>query len=61
PQNEPSLGLTIYWSVTYGALIREMWWWFGPPIFIIVMLFIGLFLITAGLDQVSNPRLRTKV
>lgn len=61
PQNEPSLGLTIYWSVTYGALIREMWWWFGPPIVVIVMLFIGLFLITAGLDQVSNPRLRTSV
>jgi peptide/nickel transport system permease protein len=59
PQNEPSLGLTIYWSVTYGALIREMWWWFGPPIVVIVMLFIGLFLMTAGLDQVSNPRLRT--
>ncbi|MBT3862818.1 MAG: ABC transporter permease [Chloroflexi bacterium] len=61
PQNEPSLGLTIYWSVTYGALIREMWWWFGPPIVVIVMLFIGLFLMTAGLDQVSNPRLRTSV
>ena len=51
PQNEPSLGLTIYWSVTYGALIREMWWWFGPPIVVIVMLFIGLFLMTAGLDK----------
>ncbi|MCZ6539583.1 MAG: ABC transporter permease [Chloroflexi bacterium] len=61
PQNEPSLGLTIYWSITYGALIREMWWWFGPPIFIIVMLFVGLFLMTAGLDQVSNPRLRTRL
>jgi peptide/nickel transport system permease protein len=61
PQNEPSLGLTIYWSVTYGALIREMWWWFGPPIAVIVMLFVGLFLMTAGLDQVSNPRLRTSV
>lgn len=61
PQNEPSLGLTIYWSVTYGALIREMWWWFGPPIAVIVLLFIGLFMMTAGLDQFSNPRLRTSV
>ncbi len=59
PQNEPSLGLTIFWGITYSALIRELWWWFGPPIVIIVVLFVGLFLITAGLDQISNPRIKT--
>jgi len=58
PQNEPSLGLTIYWSLFYGALIRGMWWWWGPPMLIIVLLFIGLFLAAAGLDQIANPRLR---
>jgi peptide/nickel transport system permease protein len=59
PQNEPSLGLTIYWAIFYGALIRQLWWWFVPPVVITVILFIGLFLTTAGLDRIANPRLRT--
>lgn len=61
PQNEPSLGLTIYWAIYYGALIRQLWWWFMPPIFIIVLLFMGLFLISSGLDRIANPRLRTTI
>ena len=58
PQNEPSLGLTIYWSIYYGALIRQLWWWFLPPIIVIVLLFVGLFMLTSGLDRIANPRLR---
>ena len=61
PQNEPSIGLTIFWVLHYGALIRELWWWFMPPIIVMVLLFIGLFMITAGLDRIANPRLRTTV
>lgn len=61
PQNEPSIGLTIFWVLHYGALIRELWWWFMPPIIVMVLLFVGLFMITAGLDRIANPRLRTKV
>jgi peptide/nickel transport system permease protein len=61
PQNEPSLGLTLYWAIFYGALIRQLWWWFLPPILITVVLFIGLFMTTAGLDRIANPRLRTSV
>jgi peptide/nickel transport system permease protein len=59
PQNEASLGLTIYWAIFYGALIRQLWWWFLPPIAITIVLFIGLFMISAGLDRIANPRLRT--
>jgi len=61
PQNDPSLGLTIYWAIFYGALIRQLWWWFVPPILITVLLFTGLFMMTAGLDRIANPRLRTSV
>ena len=61
PQNEPSIGLTIFWVLHYGALIRELWWWFMPPIIVMVLLFMGLFMITAGLDRIANPRLRTTV
>ena len=57
PQNEASLGLTLYWAIFYGALIRQLWWWFVPPIVVTVILFIGLFMTTAGLDRIANPRL----
>jgi peptide/nickel transport system permease protein len=57
PQNEPTVGMTIYWSIQFNSLLRGMWWW-GFPIFFIVFLFVSLFLISAGLDQVANPRLR---
>ena len=60
PQTAPELGMTIYWAQFYTAVIRGMWWW-GPPVAIIVMLFIGLFLLSAGLDEVANPRLRRAV
>jgi peptide/nickel transport system permease protein len=58
PQNDPTLGMTIYWSMFYTAVIRGMWWWWAPPIVMIVIIFMGLFLISAGLDQIANPRLR---
>ena len=58
PQNEPTLGMTVYWAMYYTALIRGLWWWWAPPIAVIVLVFIGLFLISAGLDQIANPRLR---
>ena len=61
PQNEPSIGLTIYWALHYGALIRELWWWFMPPVVVMILLFLSLFLITAGLDQIANPRLKDRV
>ena len=58
PQNEPTVGMTIYWSIQFNSLLRGMWWWWGFPIFFTVFLFVSLFLISAGLDQVANPRLR---
>ncbi|MEX1019169.1 MAG: ABC transporter permease [Litorilinea sp.] len=58
PQAEPTLGMTIFWSIYHGAMLRGMWWWWGPPMIIIVLLFIGLFLLASGLDRIANPRVR---
>ena len=58
PQNEPTLGMTIYWSITFNAVIRGMWWWLLMPIVLIVLLLVSLFLMSAGLDEIANPRLR---
>jgi ABC-type dipeptide/oligopeptide/nickel transport system permease subunit len=35
-----------------------MWWWWGIPIALLVLFFVGLFLVSAGLDDALNPRLR---
>ena len=59
PQNQPTLGMTIYWALFYTSVLRGLWWWWGPPIAVIVLTFIGLFLVSAGLDQIANPRLRS--
>lgn len=58
PQNEPTLGMTIYWALYYTSVLRGLWWWWAPPIAIIVVTFVGLFLISMGLDQIANPKLR---
>ena len=58
PQNEPTLGMTIYWAIFYSALLRGLWWWWAAPVGVIVILFTALFLIAVGLDELANPRLR---
>ena len=58
PQNEPTIGMTIYWAISFNALLRGLWWWWLVPIVTIVILFMGLFLLSAGFDEIANPRLR---
>ena len=53
-----TLGTMIYWAQKYSAVLRGQWWWFGPPIGMIAMIFIGLFFVSAGVDRFANPRLR---
>ena len=58
PQHEPTLGMTIFWCMYYGAMMRGMWWWWVPPMAAISYVFVGLFMISSGLDELANPRLR---
>ncbi len=58
PQHEPTLGMTIYWAIYYSALLRGLWWWWAAPVGAIVVLFVALFLLATGLDELANPRLR---
>jgi len=57
----PTLGMTIYWNIQFSSIILGMWWWWLPPLIAIVIVFLGLFLISSGLDEWSNPRLRKRV
>ncbi len=61
PQNEPTVGMTIYWAISFSALIRGMWWWWAIPIAFLAMLFVSLILIAAGLDELANPKQRMAV
>jgi peptide/nickel transport system permease protein len=61
PFEAPTLGMTLYWVNYNAAIINGWWWWWVPPIVVIAVLFTGLFLVTVGLDEVSNPRLRSRV
>ncbi len=61
PQNDPTIGMTIYWAILFNALLRGMWWWWLPPIVVVVLMFVGLFLISSGLDEIANPRRRRMV
>jgi peptide/nickel transport system permease protein len=58
PVDSPTLGMTIYWVIYYAALLHGYWWWWLPPIAIITILFVGLFNLAGGLDEIANPRLR---
>ncbi|MAN23431.1 MAG: maltose ABC transporter permease [Gemmatimonadetes bacterium] len=61
PQNDPTIGMTIYWAITFSALIRGMWWWWAIPIIFIALIFIGLLMIAVGLDKLANPKGRKAV
>ena len=58
PQRIPTLGRTIYEAINAGALIQNLWWWWGLPTILLAAMFVGLLLINLGLDEISNPRLR---
>jgi len=61
PQTTNTLGMTIYWSQLNSAVIRGLVWWWMSPVAVVVLLFIGLFLTSQGLDELANPRLRRRV
>ncbi len=61
PIDSPTLGMTLYWVNFNAAMINGWWWWWTAPTVVIVMVFLGLFFLTVGLDELANPRLRRSV
>lgn len=58
PTRVPSLGTIINNALISSALVRGMIWWWLPPIISLVVIFTGFFIMTIGLDEIANPRLR---
>ena len=60
PQQEMTLGMMIYWALSYGAILQNLWWWWLAPVLVLMILFLCLYLVHLGFDEVSNPRLQTE-
>ena len=59
PQREMTLGMMIYWSVlNYSSMLKNLWWWWLTPVVTLMVLFLALYLIHLGLDEIANPRRR---
>jgi peptide/nickel transport system permease protein len=56
-----SLGITLYWANYWASLLNGWWWWLLPPVLMIIFLFVGLFNVAIGLDELANPRTRRRV
>lgn len=52
--------MTIYWLMSESAFLLGLWWWILAPTSVLVILFVGLYLLTVGIDELANPRLRAR-
>jgi ABC-type dipeptide/oligopeptide/nickel transport system permease subunit len=53
-----SWGVTLYWAQVNSAVLQGEWWPFLFPGLALALTVVALVFILAGLDEVSNPRLR---
>ncbi len=57
--NAVTWGTILYWAQNDQALLTGMWWTFIPPGLCIALVGFSLTLINYGIDEITNPRLRT--
>jgi peptide/nickel transport system permease protein len=57
PARDVTLGQMLHFALDYGAVLQNLWWWWVTPVIVLVTLFLALYLVHLGLDEVSNPRL----
>jgi peptide/nickel transport system permease protein len=55
-----SWGVTVYWAQVNSTVLQGEWWPFIFPSLALGLTVLGLVLILAGIDEISNPRLRTE-
>lgn len=57
----PTLGTALYWANQHGALVAGNWWWIAAPVLVAVVLFLGLHLLFASLNEYTDPRTRLRL
>lgn len=56
--NTPTIGGMIYWANQHTALVAGIWWWIAFPVGLVVMTFVGLFLLAVSMNEYIDPRSR---
>ena len=54
--NTPTIGVMIYWANQHTALVAGVWWWILFPVLLVVIAFVGLFLL--GVVAFNPPLMR---
>lgn len=58
--NATSWGVTVYWAQVNSTVLQGEWWPFVFPSLALAVMLLGLTLVLTGIDEMSNPRLRTE-
>lgn len=58
--NQPTIGTTLYWANNHSAMVVGVWWWIVIPVVLIVITFIGLFLLAVSMNEYIDPRSRLR-
>jgi peptide/nickel transport system permease protein len=56
--NTPTIGGMIYWANQHTAMVAGIWWWIAFPVAVVVMAFVGLFLLAVSMNEYIDPRSR---
>lgn len=54
----PTIGTMIYWANQHTALVAGVWWWVAFPVGVVIMTFIGLYLLSVSMNEYIDPRSR---
>lgn len=56
--NAPTIGGMLYWANQHTAVVAGVWWWIAAPIGLVVMTFVGLYLLAVSMNEYIDPRSR---
>ena len=56
----PTIGTMLYWANNHSAMVVGVWWWIAVPVVLVVITFIGLYLLAVSLNEYIDPRSRLR-
>ena len=58
--NVPTIGTMLYWANNHSAMVVGTWWWIAVPVVLVVITFVGLYLLAVSLNEYIDPRSRLR-
>lgn len=58
--NIPTIGTALYWANNHSAMVVGVWWWIIIPVILVVLTFLGLFLLAVSMNEYIDPRSRLR-